>query len=468
MSSQGSVRQRHNARCPVDPAGGHTPHRCRGTWWWVLDLGPDPLTGKRRQPSKSGFATRREAQVDLAAARATLAVTKGRGAGLTVGAWLDDWLASLHTASPTTTARYEGILRLHLKPILGQLLLADLAPEHVDRLLRTVASPGYVAPGLDRRHQATAGPQSSASVKRIFAVLRRALVVAARRRLIPWNPAAAVEPPEETNKPGTAWTPEQAGRFLDSTNGERLGAAWRLAVTTGARRAELCGATWDRIDLAAAVWRIDIAVVQVGSTLHEKSPKTRRGTRVVALDAETVTALRTYRERQDDECATAVSAGTWDGTGRVFTGPDGLGITPAGLSSAWRAAVRRVRKEHPDLPAVRLHDARHTANTLARLYAGLDPKVLLERMGHTGDPTNQRYTHVHEGVHRQAAEAIADVLRPHLGRTDFFAPGVDPANGPGGPSPEKSHGGSPPRPRLAEGTTRRQWYSGVEIREVVE
>jgi len=233
VSSQGSVRQRHNARCPVDLAGGHTPHRCRGTWWWVLDLGPDPLTGKRRQPSKSGFATRREAQVDLAAARATLAVTGGRGAGLTVGAWLDDWLASLHTASPTTIARYEGILRLHLKPILGQLLLADLAPEHVDRLLRTVASPGYVAPGLDRRHQATAGPQSSASVKRIFAVLRRALVVAARRRLIPWNPAAAVEPPEETNKPGTAWTPEQAGRFLDSTNGERLGAAWRLALTTG-------------------------------------------------------------------------------------------------------------------------------------------------------------------------------------------------------------------------------------------
>ncbi len=417
VSSQGSVRQRHNARCPVDPAGGYAPHRCRGTWWWVLDLGPDPVTGKRRQPSRSGFATRREAHVDLAAARAVLAVTGGRGAGLTVGAWLDDWLASLHTASPTTIARYEGILRLHVKPILGQHLLADLAPEHVDRLLRTVASPGYVAPGLDRRHRATAGPQSSASVKRIFAVLRRALVVAARRRLIPWNPAAAVEPPEETNKPGTAWTPGQAGRFLDSTRSDRLRAAWRLALTTGARRAELCGATWDRIDLAAAVWRIDIAVVQVGSSLHEKSPKTRQGARLVALDADTIAALTLHRQRQADERVAAIAAGGWQETGRVFADPSGLGVRPGALSSAWRASVLRARREHPDLPVVRLHDARHTANTLARLYAGLDPKVLLERMGHTGDPTNQRYTHVHEGVHRQAAEAIADVLRPHLGRT---------------------------------------------------
>jgi len=428
VSSQGSVRQRHTARCPVDPAGGYAPHRCRGTWWWVLDLGPDPLTGKRRQPSKSGFATRRQAQTDLAAARATLAVTGGRGAGLTVGAWLDDWLASLHSASPTTTARYEGILRLHIKPILGQLLLADLAPEHVDGLLRTVASPGYVSPGLDPRHQLTAGPQSSASVKRIFAVLRRALVVAARRRLIPWNPAAAVEPPEERNKPGTAWTPEEAGRFLDNAHGERLGAAWRLALTTGARRAELCGATWDRLDLVAAVWRIDIAVVQVGSTLHEKNPKTRRGTRLVSLDAETITALRIHRDRQDEERATAACADLWKETGRVFTCPDGLGIAPDGLSRAWRAAVRRAQKEHPDLPTVRLHDARHTANTLARLYAGLDPKVLLERMGHTADPTNQRYTHVHEGVHRQAAEAIAYVLRPHLGRAGTSMPRLDPAD----------------------------------------
>ena len=40
--------------------------RKRGTTWtWYVDGPPEPLTGKRRQASKGGFRTKREAQQAL-------------------------------------------------------------------------------------------------------------------------------------------------------------------------------------------------------------------------------------------------------------------------------------------------------------------------------------------------------------------------------------------------------------------
>lgn len=89
---RGSVHQRHTRDCPRATSGrGYAPHKCHGPWAWHLDLGSDPAGGKRRQATKSGFARMRDAQVSLEEARARFAVTRGRGEGLTVGAWLDQW-----------------------------------------------------------------------------------------------------------------------------------------------------------------------------------------------------------------------------------------------------------------------------------------------------------------------------------------------------------------------------------------
>ncbi len=428
-TSKGSVRQRHTARCPRDPEGkGYAPHKCRGTWWWVLNLSPDPMTGKRRQPSKSGFRTKSEAESDLAKARERLGVTGGRSEGLPTGDWLDQWLASLHSKSPTTYARYEGIVRLHLKPLIGNVPLVQLAPDHIDALLATVGEPEYVAEGLDDRHRKRAKQQSSASVNRIFACLRRALSVAAKRRLITWNPALAVDPPTEVNAEGVAWTPQEAAFFLDGLDDDRLAPAWHVALVSGARRAELCGARWDLLDLEAAIWFIKTTTVQVGGKVHHKDAKSQAGMRAVYLDAETVTVLRGHRKRQLAERLAAT--GTWTDTGLVFVNADGTAIKPDKLSRAWKqtcaAAVARQAREaaaagvrltaDEKFPAIKLHETRHTSNTIARLYAKVDQTVLRERMGHTEDVTNGRYTHGHPALHRQAADDIAAQLQQHRRR----------------------------------------------------
>jgi integrase len=165
--------------------------------------------------------------------------------------------------------------------------------------------------------------------------------------------------------------------------------------------------------------------VLAGGQVVEKTAKSRAGMRAVYLDTEKVGLLRAHRRHQAEERLAAGLA--WEDTGYVFTRPGGSPLPPASLTGAWRTAVRRAQARQEQtaaaagvrlnpvdaLPSLKLHEARHTANTTARLYARVDGSVLLQRMGHTEDTTNALYTHAHPGLHRAAAETIAQVYRAH-------------------------------------------------------
>ena len=63
-----------------------------------------------------------------------------------------------------------------------------------------------------------------------------------------------------------------------------------------------------------------------------------------------------------------------------------------------------------DLPAIRLHDLRHSYATLA-LKTGVHPKVISERLGHaTVAITLDLYSHATPGIDADAANAVADLI----------------------------------------------------------
>jgi integrase len=66
--------------------------------------------------------------------------------------------------------------------------------------------------------------------------------------------------------------------------------------------------------------------------------------------------------------------------------------------------------EAAGLPRIALHAGRHTAATL-ELEAGVDIKVVSERMGHSTTAITQNlYQHVRRQVHDGAAEAVVWLL----------------------------------------------------------
>ncbi|WP_146097638.1 tyrosine-type recombinase/integrase [Nocardia nova] len=88
------------------------------------------------------------------------------------------------------------------------------------------------------------------TVRNIHIALHRALVDAVNI----WkyrvdNPADNAKPPRVAQTRRPVWTPEQATRFMNSVRFDRFYALFRLELTTGLRRAEICGAHWHSLDL---------------------------------------------------------------------------------------------------------------------------------------------------------------------------------------------------------------------------
>lgn len=105
------------------------------SWTVVVDVGRDPTTGRRKQVTKGGFRTRRDAEQwnreQLGRLDRGEFVTPSR---VTYGAFLADWLPAIRdTVRPSTWESYERLCRRHLVPRLGHLPLQQFGPEHLNR-----------------------------------------------------------------------------------------------------------------------------------------------------------------------------------------------------------------------------------------------------------------------------------------------------------------------------------------------
>jgi integrase len=385
----GTVAQRHTKRCPRDAEGRLVPHRCKGAWSYLIDL-PRAADGKRRQISKSGFPTRAAAMSALKEQVALLASDVGTHT-ITVGDYLDQWLASKHSLKPSTRSHYADAIRLYLRPHIGSLCLLELRADHLDRLY------GAIKIGARGR------PLSTSSVRRVHACLSSALNTAVKRRLIPYNPAMHVELPPEAPRRPTPWTADDCRTFLASAASDPLHAMYHLLLVTGMRRGEAIGLTWTHVDLANGVVKIVEQVTEVRGVPTRGTPKTRRSTRVVPIDRLTVESLTNHREMQRAE--RALHGAKFSSEQPVFTREDGSVLRPEYVTRHFQLLARRAQ-----LPAIRLHDLRHTNASLA-LEAGVDIKVVSERLGHaTTAITSDLYTHVASSVSRAAANRIAALV----------------------------------------------------------
>lgn len=112
------------------------------------------------------------------------------------------------------------------------------------------------------------------------------------------NPAELADPPARARARAKAWTASELARFLEHVADDRLFALWRLAATTGARRGELAAITWRALDLDGARLAIEQQLLATRGGLSFGPPKSSRSRRTIALDSETVDALRRHRDAQ--------------------------------------------------------------------------------------------------------------------------------------------------------------------------
>lgn len=104
------------------------------------------------------------------------------------------------------------------------------------------------------------------------------------------------------------WAPEHTGLFLDHVAEDRLYALFHLVAFRGLRRGEACGQRWTDTNLDAGLLTVAKQLVVNGWEVYEDDPKTDAGARTIALDSDTVQALKQHRAQQDKDRETWGSA----------------------------------------------------------------------------------------------------------------------------------------------------------------
>jgi integrase len=463
-------REVAGSSCPKLRRANRSWNPAHGSWAYQLEL-PPTAEGRRRQLRRSGLADRTSAVRELEHARAALTLagrdriarnqvadllqrtvrcalplpdlaelqrrlrTGGALIGVpTVAEWLTTWITKIRV-DPITASTYQSHLRLHLIPHLGDIVLDQLRPHHIEELIDQIEArnqtirDAHTSP--DPQVRATVRgvrPAGPATVARIRSTLRKAFNDALAREIITGvpNPASLIKTPNPRPRPIVweperiarwqatgrvpgpvmVWTPHTTREFLDYVDDHApdLHPLLHVMAYRGIRRGEACG-------LLTAEVRLDSNELSVVNQLsmhngrqRQKAPKSEAGNRDVVLDADTVAVLRTYRARR---ATWQLKAGRdWPDTGLYFVRRDGRAWNPNSVSQAFRRLITRAR-----LPPVRLHDLRHVAATVA-LAAGVDIKVVSEQLGHsTTTLTRDTYQSVVKSLHHDAAHAVATVFR---------------------------------------------------------
>lgn len=268
--------------------------RKRGSTWtayWFIPL----EDGRRRQMSKGGFRTKREAQEYLTgvlhAIRTGTFVTPNRQ---TLGDYFDLWIGGAQARlRPATVDKYARDSDRYVRPVLGSVRLQALTALHLDRLYASLLqSGGAGGRGL-----------STTSVVHVHAVLHKVLHDAVRKGRHPQRGRGGEPAPAAPTR--RAETGGVVGRGTSAVPAARAGrpalrpvAALRRVL--GCRRGEAIAARWEDIDLVAGRWEIRRALGVVNGAPRMGVPKSGRG-RVVALDTATVAALQNHLARQREE-----------------------------------------------------------------------------------------------------------------------------------------------------------------------
>jgi integrase len=168
------------------------------------------------------------------------------------------------------------------------------------------------------------------------------------------------------------------------------------------RRGELGAVTWRALDLENARLEISQQLVPTRGGASFGPPKSRRSRRTIALDPETVDALREHRDVQLAERDFALDA--YEDHDLVFCDELGAPYHPQRLTE-W---FRRHRKA-AGIPAGSLHILRHSAITLM-LTSGFPVHVAAARVGDTPTTVLSVYAHLLPASDEIAAERVAAAL----------------------------------------------------------
>lgn len=348
-----------------------------GRWRVTISLGV--VNGVRKRITR---VCRRQA--DAIAMRELLRREAGNAhavkSQLTLGQWLDQWLAAGKASwAGNTWDSYDLHKRHWIVPRIGGVFLTQLNAVQIRKLLQDCEQAGA----------------KTRTLQLVRETLVNALNVAVEDGLITGSPALAVKKPKAKKRPDIfPFTELEVQQLLEVSAGTRIHLAVALGCLMGLRIGEILGLRKRCVDLAAGTLTVDAQVVDRRGRVALCDPKTATSRRTLDMPATVIAAFRSH-------AAIMLKEGN-AGSEMVIPGAKSKLMRRTNLGCRrWKSLLKAAGVKHRGF-----HHTRHTFATHA-LRRGVALHVVSAVLGHSSpEVTLRTYAHLLRGDLKSAATAM--------------------------------------------------------------
>ncbi|GAJ38945.1 site-specific integrase [Saccharococcus caldoxylosilyticus] len=360
-------------------------------FYFRIDVGKDPFTGKRKQASFGPFRTKTEAKKELLKIKNQ--VDDGsyfKESTEDFSMFMERWFNTSYkrTVEITTAKSREYVIRNHIMKYFQHKKINEITTFDIDSFYVDKLDSGY----------------SGAYIRQMHNLLNQAFDQAVRWSLIKVNPVKNAKPPKVKSEEKITWTVDEVNRFLNLIKNSSTEIPYLLAIFTGMRRGEVLGLKWDDVDFENKKIRIKRSLCFVsGKGLIFKEPKTKKSKRQISISQHVVNVLKKHKQKQEFQ---KEKLGTqYQDNNLIVCTDDGKPLDPRNLLRQFYRLI-----EEANVPRISFHDLRHTHATIL-MQQGENPKVVSDRLGHSRvGITLDLYSHVSDDLQEQAAEKFENAL----------------------------------------------------------
>ena len=395
-----------NCKCPKDAK----KCTCGATWSYIVDIGVDPQTGKRKQQKKGGFKTKKEA--DTAAALLITEISQGtfvQESNITFKDFSEEWMTLYQGAGRVkiSTVRIRKYEMSKLVPFFSYNEVKDITRKMYQNALNNLAEQELSYVTLKGIH---------CTGKMIF---KKAVELGyiktdpTQYAIIPKTQMTVEEIEAETEIPKYL-EKEELSLFLKMARDKGLEMDVVTFITlayTGMRAGELCALKWKDIDFVNHTISITKTYYNPKNNTRKYQllpPKTKSSRRVIEVDTVVLAELETHRARQN--IVRMEHRDTYHNKDFIFALTGRNHGYPESLKKIeWRMArILRLAKLNTELTP---HSLRHThTSLLAEAKVGLEE--IMERLGHADDEITRRiYLHVTKAMKKEASQKFSELMR---------------------------------------------------------
>lgn len=289
-------------------------------------------------------------------------------------------------------------LTSRIYPHIGHIKLKDLRVDNLNDL--------YTHLSKKEKNKLTGKRLSAKTVLEHHKLISAVLEQAVKESLIPFNPANRADLPKVTHKEVNYFQPEQIHAISSALENEPF--KWKMLVhlflITGARRGEILGLKWDKVDFEKNhIYICNNLLYSADIGIYEDTPKTEKSKRYITLPKETIDELKRYKQYQTQEyLKNGISQKR---NGYVFTQIDGKPMHPDSVTDY----LNKFSKKY-DLPHINAHAFRHTMASML-YFNGVDSVSISKRLGHAQVSTTANiYAHIMEEADQRNADILSDIF----------------------------------------------------------